>query len=405
MKYQPPPKILEKYADVLINFALGSGQGIKKGEVVELIAWESAKPLYVELGKAILRAGGHIISRYRPDNEQDLNPSRDFYELASQEQLEFFPQKYFRGLVAQVDHTVMIISETNKLALEGIDPKKIMVTTQAVKLFQDWRFKKENQGKYTWTIAAYATTEMAKHAGLTLKQYWQEIIKGCYLDEADPVREWQKVYQQIDYYRERLNRLEIEKLHIEGRDVNLWISLGEKRRFMGGSGRNMPSFEIFTAPDWRGTEGWIRFNQPLYRNEYLITGIELEFHKGLVVRSKARRNEKYLKEMIKVPGANKIGEFSLTDARFSRMTKFMAETLFDENMGGKEGNMHLALGMSYQDCYGGNPAKVSKKEWERLGFNDSAVHTDIISTTRRKVTAYLKDGSQKIIYKNGQFVL
>ncbi|HBA44605.1 TPA: hypothetical protein DEG21_05540 [Patescibacteria group bacterium] len=27
----------------------------------------------------------------------------------------------------------------------------------------------------------------------------------------------------------------------------------------------MPSFEIFTSPDWRGTNGWIKFNQPLYR--------------------------------------------------------------------------------------------------------------------------------------------
>ena len=32
--YQPSKKILEKYADVLVNFALNSGKGIKKGEVV-----------------------------------------------------------------------------------------------------------------------------------------------------------------------------------------------------------------------------------------------------------------------------------------------------------------------------------------------------------------------------------
>ncbi|MDP3646084.1 MAG: hypothetical protein Q8R25_03275 [bacterium] len=33
------------------------------------------------------------------------------------------------------------------------------------------------------------------------------------------------------------------------------------------------------------------------------------------------------------------------------------------------------------------------------------MHTDIISTTRRTVTAHLKDGSTKIIYKDGRFVL
>src|SRR6185436_5737846 len=109
--------------------------------------------------------------------------------------------------------------------------------------------------------------------------------------------------------------------------------------------------------------------------------------------------------MIATKNADKIGEYSLTDGRHSRITKFMAETLFDENMGGKFGNTHLALGMSYRDTCVGNIAKMTEDEFKDLGFNDSSVHTDIISTTRRTVTAHLKDGSEKIIYKDGRFVL
>src|SRR6185503_11404504 len=105
-----------------------------------------------------------------------------------------------------------------------------------------------------------------------------------------------------------------------------------------------------------------------------------------------KQNEKVLKQMIATPNADKVGEYSLTDRRFSRITKFMAETLFDENMGGKYGNTHLALGKAYHDCYEGDPSKVSKKEWEKLGYNDSSVHTDIISTAPRIVTAYLPGG-------------
>ncbi|KKW26538.1 MAG: Thermophilic metalloprotease (M29) superfamily, partial [Candidatus Kaiserbacteria bacterium GW2011_GWB1_52_6] len=65
----------------------------------------------------------------------------------------------------------------------------------------------------------------------------------------------------------------------------------------------------------------------------------------------------------------------------------------------------LALGMSYRDTYRGNVAKLTTKQAEAIGFNDSSVHTDIISTTRRTVTAHLKDGSKKVIYKDGRFVL
>lgn len=83
----------------------------------------------------------------------------------------------------------------------------------------------------------------------------------------------------------------------------------------------------------------------------------------------------------------------------------MAETLFDENISGPYGNTHIALGRSYQDSYTGNPAKVTKAQWAKWGFNDSVVHTDVISTTRRTVTAFLSNGTQKIIYRDGEFLL
>ena len=109
--------------------------------------------------------------------------------------------------------------------------------------------------------------------------------------------------------------------------------------------------------------------------------------------------------MVATENADKVGEFSLTDRRFSRITKFMAETLYDENVGGPFGNTHIALGKSYHDCYAGDPGAVAAAEWERLGFNESSVHTDIVSTTDRTVTATLRDGSEQVIYAGGEFQL
>ncbi len=120
------------------------------------------------------------------------------------------------------------------------------------------------------------------------------------------------------------------------------MSVGEQRRWLGGRGRNIPSFELFTSPDWRGTEGWIYCNQPLYRYGNLVKGIRLAFVDGLVSEASAEQNEQVLKEMIATEGADRIGEFSLTDRRFSRITRFMAQTLYDENVGGAHGNTHIA---------------------------------------------------------------
>ncbi|MFZ2556191.1 MAG: aminopeptidase [Minisyncoccia bacterium] len=408
MAYTPNERILKNYANVLVNFALGGGKGIKKGEVVHITGSESAKPLFIAVRNAVLDAGGHAIAQYAPDSTDPKDSlARYFFQNAKDHQLDWFPKKYAKGLVDEIDHVVHLISESNKNELQGIDPKKIMRRGIAWKQARDWQTDKELKGKFTWTIALSGTPAMAKEAGLSEKEYWAEIIKACFLDKRDPIQEWKNVYKDIEKYRSRLNKLspQIDKLHVKGVDADLWITLGAKRQWLAGSGRNIPSFEIFTSPDWRGTNGWIRFNQPLYRYGAKITGIQLWWKNGLVMNATAKTNEKLLKEMIATKDANKIGEYSLTDSRHSRITKFMAETLFDENMGGPQGNTHVAVGMSYKDTFKGNVAKLTKKQAEKLGFNDSSVHTDIISTTKRTVTAHLKDGSTKIIYDNGQFVL
>ncbi len=156
----------------------------------------------------------------------------------------------------------------------------------------------------------------------------------------------------------------------------LYILIGEHRKWRGGTGANIPSFEIFTSPDWRGTNGTISFNQPLYYSGKRVSGISLTFKDGIVTEATATENEATLKEMIAQENANKIGEFSLTDKRHSRITHFMAETLYDENMGGEFGNTHIALGAAYEDTFDGDTAKPTTEEWAAMGFNNCPkVHT------------------------------
>jgi aminopeptidase len=400
VKYQPSETILEKYARVLVDFALGGGTGIKSREVVFLQVPECAKPFLIHLRRAVLKSGGFPIIQYLPD---DI--TRDFFVRANNDQLSFFPDKYLKGKVEQMDHVVGILAETNKHELEGIDPQKIMTSQRAMKPYKDWRDQKENAGKLTWTLALYGTWAMAKEVHMTLKDYWDQIILACYLDEPDPIATWRKVATEVDRLKNVLNDLAIESVHIEAEDTNLIIGLGRNRKWLGGSGRNIPSFEVFISPDWRKTNGTVFFNEPLYAYGNLIKNVHLEFKNGKVISAKAHQGEKVLLEMLKVEHADKIGEYSLTDSRLSRITKFMGETLFDENVGGKWGNTHMALGSAYKDSYPGNPAKISEARWKEMGYNESVIHTDIVATTQRTVTATLPSGEKKIIYKDGKFTI
>ena len=398
--YAPPATLLKKYADVLIKFALNGGAGIKSGDVVYLVTQKPGLPLAKVVYKTILDMGGHpIVSTI--DDEFKLIQVQN----ATQRQLTFFPSKYYRGLADTIDHWVRIVAEEDPMYLKSADPAKVLLSNRSSRKFREWLDAKEDKGQFTWTLCLYATENMAREAGLTLREYWNQIAKACFLDEVNPVLKWRRVFREMQGVLDRLNALPIDRLHITARETDLWVTLGEKRKWLGGSGRNIPSFEIFTSPDWRGTEGKIFFDLPLYRYGNVIRDIRLEFRKGRVVRATAGRNERMLKELIKQKNADKIGEFSLTDVRFSKITKFMAETLFDENFGGRYGNTHLAVGKSYHDTYAGDTSKMTEAQFAKLGFNHASEHTDIIATSDRTVTAVLKDGSEMVIYRKGKFTI
>jgi len=399
--FTPSQKILENYAKVMIDFALGKGKGIKTGEVVYLVYDFEAKPLALAIYKRILEKGAHLIVKSADEDFEKL-----FFEKANDYQLKFTPKKYLKSLVDTIDHRLYLIAPTDPFLLKNIDPQKIVLANSSRQILKKWLFEKEDKGKLTWSLCLYGTRGLAKEAGLSIEEFWGQIIKACFLDKNDPISFWRDVFTKINDLIKKMNALPVEKFHIVSKDTDLYITLGEKRVWKGGSGANIPSFEIFTSPDWRGTEGKIYFDYPLYRYGNIIKNIYLEFKNGKVIKAKAEKNEKLLSEMIfKQKNADKVGEFSLTDKRFSKISKFMANTLYDENFGGQWGNSHIAIGSSYHNCFLGDKKKMKKKDWKNLGFNDSVEHCDIVNTQKKEVFAILKNGVKKLIYKDGIFVI
>lgn len=405
--YTPSNTILQRYAELLVKFGLQtrSGKAPKKGSVVQFVVPEVAKPLYFHLQAEILKAGFNPMGVFVPNNDKDYNFDKNFFDHAKAHQLNFFAEKYYKGVIDQVDCYIGIIADTDPHALTKVESKKVLQRSSALKKIKEWKFKKIDAGKMTWTLALYGTDEGAEEAGMTGKEFWNQIIKACYLDKKDPVKEWFKINKTVQTTAEKLTKMQIKSIHVEGEDIDLHIGIGKDRAWRAGGGNNIPSYEVFTSPNCMEVNGWARFNHPHYRYGKRIDGIELTFRDGKVIKSKASQNHDLLKSMLKTEGGNYLGEFSLTDARLSRITKPMAEILYDENMGGKYGNTHVALGSAYRDCYVGDPTKVTEAGWKKKGYNQSVVHSDIISTSNRTATATLYDGSEVIIYKNGKFVI
>lgn len=327
----------------------------------------------------------------------------NFYKKANTKQL-MFQAPWEKETCESVNASIFLNAPDSLTHLRDIDSKKIGKAAVARKPLRDILREREEKGDYGWTLCTLPTEELAKQAKLSLKEYTNQIISACYLNKADPVQAWNNIYKDAMAIKKWINSMDVKYFHIESKSIDLKIKPGKERKWVGISGHNIPSFEIFISPDWRGTEGVYYANQPSFRTGNYVKGVRLFFQKGSVVKIEADKGKDFVvKQLSMDKGANKTGEFSLTDKRFSKINKFMANTLYDENYGGKYGNCHLAVGSSYSDTYDGNPDELTKEKKRRLGFNDSALHWDLVNTEKKAVTAYLNDGSSVVIYENGMF--
>jgi aminopeptidase len=352
-------KELERYADVLIWGLKTARTGrFKKGDVVVLrgdpAAMRLAETVYgriIELGfNPVVRVGGS------PSME------RIFYQKAGPKQLTFIaPGEDVLNRAA--NGSVYFHAPESLTHLAGVDPVRIAKAAVARKRLRDIIKEREEKGLFGWTLCALPTECQARHAGLTLDQYERQVVRACYLDSADPVAEWKEVFRRAGSIKRWLNKMEVKAYHVESEHCDLTVTPGERRRWIGISGHNIPSFELFISPDWRGVTGIYYADQPSFRSGNLVEGVRLEFRKGEVVKLEAAAGGKFAESQLSMDkGARRTGEFSLTDTRFSRIDKFMANTLYDENFGGKQGNCHIALGSSYSDTYDGDPSDFTTKK-------------------------------------------
>ena len=391
---------LHRYSDILLWALKTARRGrYRKGDIV-LIRHGLASVHMAEILQAkILELGMNPVLRMG----QTPKMERQFYEKANNKQLLFHPPGQ-KALYGSLNGGIYLYAPESLTHLSRIDPVKIGKTALSLKPYRDILNKREEKGLFGWTLCLLPTSELAKRAGLTPKQYTNQVIRACYLDKKDPVKAWDAIYQDALAIKKWINGLNIKYLHIESKNIDLKITPGEKRRWVGVSGHNIPSFEIFLSPDYRGTEGTYFADQPSYRSGNLVKGVRLTFRKGTAIKIEATKGRAFVTNQLSMDrGAKRVGEFSLTDKRFSRINRFMANTLYDENYGGRYGNCHLALGSSYSDTYDGDPAKLTKIRKEKLGFNDSALHWDLVNIEEKIVTAHMASGKRKIIYEKGMF--
>ncbi len=390
---------LEKYADVLVWGLMTARKGFKKYDTILLKSDIEGLPLTELVYERLMKRKFNVVTRIGGTPELE----KSFFKFSDSKQRKFMAAGE-KELVSQIKGYVAVHAPSSLTHLKEIDPAKQAEVAIARKSLRDIMNKNEERGKFGWTLCMYPTEVLAKTAKLSLKGYAGQIAKACFLNEKDPVKKWREIYKNSAEIKAWLKSLKIDWLYFNSKSMDMKIKVGDKRTYVGISGHNIPSFEIFTSPDYRYTEGVYYANMPSFRGGNYVKGIKLEFKKGVAVKVSAEKGQEYVRKILKTDkGSSRVGEISLTDKRFSKINKFMANTLFDENFGGKNGNCHLAVGASYSDAFDGDTKKLNKKLKEKLGFNSSSVHWDLINTEDKTVNAKLRNGKVVTIYEKGMF--
>lgn len=387
---------LQKLADVLVRYSTS----VKKGDLVCIAGEPVTMPLIKEIYAAVLAAGGHPYWWPRSDELQELH-----IEHGSEEQLRFLSPIEMQR-VETIDVYIALWSEQNTKFLGKMDPKRVAMLQSTrkpmMKVFMERAAKQMagQPGGLRWCGTLFPTNAAAQDAEMSLRQYEQFVFGAGMLDRPDPVAAWRQVHERQERVREYLQGKKVVRFQVpahdghDGTDLTVDVS---KATWINCAGKeNFPDGEVFAGPTMdggRGVDGHVNYTFPAVYQGREVEGVRLKFKAGRVIDAAAKKNERFLIEMLdQDAGARNLGEIAI-GTNYS-IKDFSRNTLFDEKIGG---TFHAAVGAGYPES--GNT-------------NESGLHWDMVcemrpscatAKTARPGGVISADG--EVFHKDGKFVL
>lgn len=294
--------------------------------------------------------------------------------------------------------------------MDDIDPEKVARVRYIERKTRAIYKKLQLAYQIPWCIAVLPTEIWARNLFPEEENAYDKlflmICKMCMIDTLDPIESWNNLFDKNAYIKKILNSLCISKLHYTnslGTDLTIelpqnvmWQSAGKNNMIV-----NMPTYEIFTTPNFKKTEGIVYSSRPLSYNGGIVDKFFLEFKNGKVINYGAENGLEILKGIIESDEyCAYLGEVALVedDSPISNTKMVFNNTLIDENA-----SCHLALGTGFNSCILNNQ-EMSAEELLSIGVNPSKNHVDfMIGTSDLDIEAETNKG-KILIFKNGNFI-
>lgn len=402
--------LLVKYAHLLVH----KGLGIQSDDYLQISADIEIAPLVHLITKEAYEAGAKkVIVKY-----QDDQLSRLHYDGQSIETLTDIPQYRIDESQDLMDKRTKKLSlrSSDPNALKGIDPEKISQSQRAAsKAFKEERLATQ-ANVVSWLVAAGAGKAWAQLVFPDLNEeeavdaLWDQIFKTTRVYEEDPVKAWDEHEARLQEKAKFLNEQQFDYLHYTGPGTDLklglpedhiWESAGSLNQNGEAFIANMPTEEVFTAPDAHRAEGVITSSKPLSYGGVVIDEMTFHFEDGKITKATAKEGEETLLRLINDnDGAKQLGEVALVphQSPISQSNIIFFNTLFDENA-----SNHLAIGQAYATSVK-DGAKMSQDELNERGLNRSDVHVDfMVGNGEMNIDGITKQGEIVPIFRNGEW--
>ncbi|HZQ81181.1 MAG TPA: aminopeptidase [Gaiellaceae bacterium] len=396
---------LERYAELTVRVGLN----LQPGQVLALQALLEHAPL----ARAITRAAYAAGAAYVDVLYGDQHVRKAHIELADGDRLGFSPPwlvERFKQLGETGGALCAITGDPEPELLASLDGERVARS----------RMREVNEasleltdGLCNWTIVAFPNEGWARtvFGEPDVERLWDAVAHAVRLDAPDPVAAWREHLARLVERARLLNERRFDHLRYRGPGTDLTVGLHPDGEWQAADDEsngikhvaNMPTEEVFTAPDARRVDGTVRSTLPLQMQGTMVRGLEIRFEGGRAVEIHAETGEDFIRTHAATDdGAARLGEVALVDgsSAVGETGLVFYQTLFDENA-----SSHIALGAAIVQAVP-SAGKIAPEERHERGVNHSSIHTDfMIGSDELEIDGVSASGEAVPILRGGDWIL
>ena len=376
---------LERYAELCVRV----GANVQPGQELFVESDLEHAPLTRAIARHAYRAGAAYVNVLYVDNHN----RHAMIELGPDEALTYAPEwrkEWMRS--GEGNAFIATVGDPEPELMADLDGDR--VGRALMQEVNEIAMQQLRDNSVNWCVVAAPNEGWARRVfgEPDVERLWELVAFTMRLDEPDPVAAWRDNGVRLKERADALNTLRADALRYRGPGTDLTVGLMPTSHWDGGGSEtasgipffaNMPTEEVFTAPDCRRAEGTVSSTMPLVLRGQIVRGLELAFEDGRIVHVEAETGAELVRgQLATVENADRLGELALVtgESRVGQAGTLFYDTLFDENA-----TCHIAYGSGYPSSVDGEPGE---------GLNVANIHVDfMVGGPELEVDALLADGT------------